>query len=52
MSQLKMLTTIRSQIDEIEVTNILKQCSDKKKDRVIKPLAFLFAAIWSDLAHH
>ena len=45
-----MLTTIRTQMDEIEVINILKRCSDKKTQRVIKSLAFLFAAIWSQLA--
>ena len=39
-------------MDEIEVTKILKECSDKKLERVIKSLAFLFsAAIWSHLAH-
>ena len=50
-----MLTTIRSKMDEIEVTNILKRCSDKKaqreRKRVVKSPAFLFAAIWSCLAH-
>ena len=42
-----MLTTIRSQMDQIEVINILKPYSDKKTERVIKSPAFLFnAAIW------
>ena len=38
-------------MDEIEVINILKRYSDKKRDRVIKLAALLFAAIWSHLAH-
>ena len=48
-----MLTTIRSQIDEIEIINILKQPSAKKteRERVIKVPAFLFVAIWSQLVH-
>ena len=46
-----MLTTIRSQMDEIEVINILKQCSDKQAETVVKS-ALLFAAIWSYLAHY
>ena len=38
-------------MDEIEVINILKRCSDKKTERVIKSPVFLFsAAIWSHLA--
>ena len=47
-----MLTTIKSQIDEKEVTNKLKQYGDKQKEGVIKSTAFLFsAAIQSHLAH-
>ena len=46
-----MLATIRSYMDEIEVINILKRCSDKKAERLIKSAAFLFAAIWLHLAH-
>ena len=46
-----MLVTIRSYMDEIEVINILKGCSDKKAERLIKSAAFLFAAIWLHLAH-
>ena len=46
-----MLRTIRSQIEEIKVINILKQCSDKKIARVIKAPTFLFTTIWSHLAH-
>ena len=38
-------------MDEIEVINNLKQCSDKKTDLVIKSPGFLFAAIWSHLVH-
>ena len=40
-------------MDEIEVINILKQCNDKKVEKVvIKSLLLLFsAAIWSHLAH-
>ena len=38
-------------MDGIEVINILKRCSVKKTKRVIKSPAFLFAAIWSQLAH-
>ena len=38
-------------MDEIKVINILKRCSDKEAERVIKPPAFLFEAIWSYLAH-
>ena len=38
-------------MDEIEVINILKRCSDKKAERVIKSPVFLFAAICSYLAH-
>ena len=45
-----MRTTISSQMDEIEVINVLKRYSNKK--RVIKSPVFLFsAAIWSYLAH-
>ena len=44
--------TISSQIDEIEVTNVLKRYSDKKVERMIKSSAFLCSAvIWSYLAH-
>ena len=46
-----MLTTIKSLMDEIEAVNILKRCSDKKTDIVIKSPALLFAAIWPHLAH-
>ena len=54
-----MLTTISSQMDEIEVITILKRYKDKKterererKRRVIKSPAFLFStAIWPYLAH-
>ena len=46
-----MLTTVRSQLDETEVINTLKQLSDKKTERVIKSPAFLSAAIWSHFAH-
>ena len=46
-----MLATIRCYMDEIEVINILKRCSDKKAERLIKSAAFLFAAIWLHLAH-
>ena len=47
-----MLTTISSQIDEMEVINILKRIRDKKTDRVTKSPAFLFSTtIWSHLAH-
>ena len=47
-----MMSTIRSQMDEIEVINILKQYSDKKAERMIKSPAFLFnAAIWSCISH-
>ena len=35
----------------IEVINILKRCSDKKAERVIKLTAFLFSELWSYLAH-
>ena len=38
-------------MDETEIINILKQCSAKKAEKVIKSPAFLFAAIWSHLAH-
>ena len=39
-------------MDEIEVTNILKRYGDKKKDRVITSIAFLFSAvIWSHLVY-
>ena len=39
-------------MDEIEVTNVLKQYSDKKAERVIKsPAFFISAVIWSYLAH-
>ena len=47
-----MLTTISSQMDEIEVITILKRYKDKKTERVIKSPAFLFStAIWPYLAH-
>ena len=36
---------------EIEVVSILKQCSDKKIDKVIKIPRFLYAAIWPHLTH-
>ena len=38
-------------MNEIEVVNILKQCSDKKIDKVIKIPRFLYAAIWPHLTH-
>ena len=39
-------------MDEIEVTEILKQYCDKRVERVIKFQAFLFsAAVWSHLVH-
>ena len=38
-------------MDEIKVINIFKRCSDKEVEGVIKSPAFLFAAIWSYLAH-
>ena len=38
-------------MDEEELIYILKRCSDKKTERVIKSPAFLFAVIWSYLAH-
>ena len=37
-------------MDRIEVINILKGCSDKKAEKVIKSPPFLFATIWSYLA--
>ena len=48
-----MLTTIISYMNETEVINISKRCSDKKaeRERVIKSPVFLFDAIWSHLAH-
>ena len=37
---------------DIEAINVLKRYSDKKTERVIKSLAFLFSvAIWSYLVH-
>ena len=55
-----MLTTIRSWMNEVEVINIFKRYSDKKRERererervMIKSPALLFsAAIWSHLAHY
>ena len=38
-------------MDEIEVINILKRCSYKKTDRVLKSPGLLFAANWSYLAN-
>ena len=35
----------------MEVINILKRCSNKKTERVMKASAFLVTAIWSQLAH-
>ena len=48
-----MLTSIRSSVDEIQVINILKRCSDKKaeRERVIKSPAFLFVAIYPGLKY-
>ena len=46
-----MLTTITVQIGEIEIIKILKRSSDSKTERMIKAPAFLFATIWSNLAH-
>ena len=47
-----MLATISSQMDEIDVTNVLKRYSNKKTEKMVKPPAFLFsAAIWSYLAY-
>ena len=44
--------TIRSEMDEIEVINILKRYSDEKTERVIKYPAFLFSSgIRSHSAH-
>ena len=39
-------------MNEVEVINIFKRYSDKKRQKVIKSPAFLFSAvIWSHLAH-
>ena len=42
-----MLTSIRSEMDEVEVINISKRCSDKNTEigREIKVPTFLFVAI-------
>ena len=39
-------------MNEVEVINIFKRYSDKKKERLIKSPSFLFSTmIWSHLAH-
>ena len=39
-------------MDEIETIDILKRCSDKKKERMIKsPVLLLNVAIWSHRTH-
>ena len=48
MQLLLMLMTIRSQMDEIEVKNILKRYSDKKTEREKNERAHL-AHFWSGL---
>ena len=38
-------------LNQIEVINILKACSDKKTGRLIKSPAFLLATVWSHSAY-
>ena len=38
-------------LNQIEVINILKACSDKKTGRLIKSPAFLLATMWSHSAY-
>ena len=46
-------TTIQKDESSNAIINILKRCSDKKTDGVIKSPAFLFSTkIWSHLAHY
>ena len=40
-----MLMAIRSKMDKTEVINILKRYSDKKTERMIKSLEFLFSDV-------
>ena len=50
MQLLQMLMTVRSQMDEMEVKNILKRYSDKKTEREKNERAHL-AHFWSGLKY-